>query len=342
MGVMFPDDAAPDRPVLVLLESPGAPPPYNLAEIETLARVRRATAADLPAALPGADILILWDFFSRALRDNWGPTTQTLRWVHVCAAGVDALLFDDLAESDVVVTNARGVFDVPIAEFVLASILARDKKLADSRRSQAVREWRHRETIRTQHTSALVIGTGGIGRAIARILRAVGIRVTGVGRVAREHDPDFGTVHPSADLAAHVGRFDNIVAAAPLTAQTVGLIDATVLAAMAPHAHLINVGRGRLVDENALVDALRAGRVGQASLDVFATEPLAADSPLWGLDNVAISAHMSGDVVGWRDELADQLIGNLRIYRRTPPGDLPAALHNVVDKRRGYVVQSTP
>ena len=110
---------------------------------------------------------------------------------------------------------------------------------------------------------------------------------------------------------------------------------------MRSDAHLVNVGRGRLVDEEALADALRSGGIGAASLDVFVTEPLPDDSPLWDFDNVAISAHMSGDVVGWRDELADQVLENLRRYveaRREAGGEeLSTALRNVVDKRRGYV-----
>ncbi|MFW0797287.1 D-2-hydroxyacid dehydrogenase [Gordonia sp. CPCC 205515] len=326
----------PDPPVVTLLGSPNAAQPHNLAEIERIATVRYCTEADLGAALPGSEVLLVWDFFSRALKDNWGPATQDLRWVHVCAAGVDSLLFDDLRDSNVVVTNAAGVFDQPIAEFVLASILARDKQLHESKAYQREVEWRHRETTRTAGTSALVIGTGGIGRATARLLRAVGLRVEGAGRTARVDDPDFGTVHATADLAEYVGGFDNVVAIAPLTAQTERMINAPVLAAMRRDAHLINVGRGALVDESALVDALRTGEIGAASLDVFDTEPLPADSPLWTMRNVAISPHMSGDVRGWRDVLADLFLDNLHRYLESPA--VPAGvLRNVVDKDRGYV-----
>lgn len=322
------------RPVTVILGADGVPDPGDLAEIERLADVRHATAASLADALPGAEILLVWDFFSRALKDNWGPATESLRWVHVCAAGVDSLLFDELRRSEVVVTNAAGVFDQPIAEFVLASILARDKQLHTSRRLQAQGVWRHREPVRTAGTSALVIGTGGIGRATARLLRAVGMRVCGVGRVAIDDDPDFGVVRASEELATYVGGFDNVVVIAPLTPQTERMIDAQVLAAMRPGAHLINVARGALVDEPALVESLRTGPIGMASLDVFATEPLPADSPLWAMDSAVISPHMSGDTRGWRDELAAQFLDNLRRYVDSPAADL----QNVVDKEKGYVV----
>ena len=325
------------RPILVILGAPGQPAPADLARIERLAEVRWCTAATLADALDGAEILLLWDYFSRALKDTWGVATRSLRWVHVCAAGVDALLFDDLADSDIVVTNSRGVFDQPIAEYVLASILARDKLIHQSMALQRERVWQHRETRRTAGSSALVIGTGAIGRAIARLLTAVGIRVTGAGRTARVDDPDFGTVIATDRLAQRVGAFDTVVVIAPLTPSTDGLIDAAVLAAMRPDAHLINVGRGRLVDEPALIDALRKERIGAASLDVFATEPLPVDSPLWDLPNVAISPHMSGDAIGWRDELSGLFLDNLERYLSAGSADPTAILRTVVDKRLGFV-----
>ncbi|GAC67253.1 D-2-hydroxyacid dehydrogenase [Gordonia soli] len=328
------------RPTIVLLGADDLQAPGNLAAIEEIADVRRADATDLAAALPGADVLFLWDFFSRSLKDNWGEATEALRWTHVCAAGVDSLLFDDLADSDVVVTNAHGVFDQPIAEFVLASILAHHKQLHVSKQLQREHVWRHREPTRTQGSTALVIGTGGIGRAIARTLRAVGVEVTGAGRRARTDDPDFGTVHTTDDLTDYVGSFDTVVVIAPLTPQTERLIDAGVLSAMRPDAHLVNVGRGALVDEPALIDALQRREIAAASLDVFDTEPLPADSPLWDLPQVAISAHMSGDVLGWRDVLADQFLENLRRYVDANGVDLEGALINVVDKRKGYVAGS--
>lgn len=317
-------------PVVALLGRAGLAPPSNLEQIRDIATVRECTTADLGAALDGADVLLLWDFFSAALRDNWSAAGH-LRWVHVCAAGVDAMLFDDMRRSNVTVTNARGVFDKPIAEFVLASILAEDKQLHLSKTLQREKRWIRRDTTRTAGRSVLVVGTGGIGRATARLLRAVGLQVTGAGRTERAHDPDFGVVRATADLRSYVGDFDVVVAIAPLTAGTTGMIDAAVLAAMKPAAHLVNVGRGELVDETALIDALHTGSIGAASLDVFENEPPSVDNPLWEMENVHISAHMSGDVVGWGDELAGQFLQNLQHYLAGEP------LMNVVDKQAGYV-----
>lgn len=326
------------KPVVVILGRDGLDGPANLARIREVADVRLCTTADLGDALStdgGADVLMLWDYFSAALRDNWDHAAA-LRWVHVCAAGVDAMMFDDLRSSDLTITNAHGVFDGPIAEFVLGSIIAQDKQFHLSKKYQQIKHWERRDTIRTAGSTALVIGTGGIGRAVARLLRAVGLQVTGAGRTARTDDPDFGTVLRTDELAAYAGDFDNVVTIAPLTAQTERMIDAGVLAAMKPTAHLINVGRGQLVDEPALIEALRGGQIAAASLDVFETEPLPADNPLWDMDNVHVSAHMSGDVVGWRDELADLFLKNLQRYAAEEP------LANEVDKEAGYVRVSSP
>lgn len=318
------------KPRVVLLSAQGVALPFNLEALEAVADVTVTDAGGLPRAVAGTDVLFLWDFFSSALRDAW-PHADALKWVHVAAAGVDAMLFEELRSSEVVVTNAHGTFDQPIAEFVLASILAHNKQLHLSKRLQQDSVWKHRELTRTAGSRALVVGTGGIGRATARLLRAVGLEVRGAGRTPREEDPDFGTVVASSDLAAHAGWADHVVLAAPLTEQTRDLVDDVVLAAMKPSAHLINVGRGALVDEDALLQALRRGQIAAASLDVFREEPLPVSHPFWGLENVHMSAHMCGDVVGWRDALARQFLDNLERWMSG------ADLANVVDKQRGYV-----
>lgn len=284
---------SPDRTVIAVLSTAELGRPPGMDEIEARAEVRYAESDGLAEAVSGADALLLWDFFSTAVRDVWSVTDR-LRWIHVAAAGVDKLLFDDLRTSDVVVTNARGVFDRPIAEFVLASVLALAKDLHTSHDDQLERRWRHRETRSVVGETALVVGTGAIGRETARLLRAVGMEVRGAGRAARSGDTDFGEVVASADLAAQVGWADHVVVAAPLTEQTRGLVGTDVLAAMKPTAHLVNIGRGEIVDEQALREALRDGGIAAASLDVFATEPLPADSPLWSAPNLLITPHVGG------------------------------------------------
>ncbi|ANS77796.1 D-3-phosphoglycerate dehydrogenase [Serinicoccus hydrothermalis] len=320
------------RPRVVVLTAPGlaAPSQLDAAAAELDVEVEVVQAEELARALPGARALFLWDFFSAAVQDAW-PAADVLEWIHVAAAGVDSLLFEDLRRSDVTVTNAHGVFDRPIAEFVLASILAHAKRLHESMRLQREHEWAHRETTRVQGQRVLVVGTGGIGREIARLLRAVGCEVRGAGRREREDDPDFGTVVRSDELAEHVGWADHVVNATPLTPQTRGLLDGAVFAAMRPEAHVVNIGRGASLVEADLLAALREGRLAGASLDVFGTEPLPDDSPLWDAPGLVASAHLSGDVVGWRDRLAEQFVANLRRWRAGEP------LTGVVDTRLGYV-----
>jgi phosphoglycerate dehydrogenase-like enzyme len=323
------------RPRVTVLTDDAGDRPYNAAVLDELADVTYTTAAGLTEALPGSEVLLMWDFFSPALREAWHAADR-LQWVHVAAAGVDSLLFDELRHSSVVVSNARGIFDQPIAEFVAAAVLAHDKRLHESKQLQREHVWRHREVFRTEGSHALVVGTGSIGQACARTLRALGVRVTGAGRTARDDDPDFGRVVASDRLVEHVGDVDHVVLIAPLTPQTRGLLGADELAAMKRSAHLVNVGRGALVDEPALVEALRRGEIAAATLDVFETEPLPDDHPLWDLEQVHVSAHMSGDVVGWQDALADQFEQNLRSW---VGGGSPA---NLVDKATGYVPRGVP
>ncbi|TYC98877.1 D-2-hydroxyacid dehydrogenase [Arthrobacter echini] len=316
------------RPVIAVLE--GAHPVRGLERVQELAEFRVVQSDGLARALDGADVLYLWDFFSGALPAAW-HAADSLQWLHCAAAGVDRLLFPELVASDVVVTNAHGVFDQPMAEYVLGAVLHAAKGFGPLRDQQSQRDWIWREGRNIAGTRALVVGTGSIGRHTARLLRAVGIRVEGVGRVASEHDDDFGRVHAAADLARVVGDVDWLVLVAPLTPATENLIDADVMGALPESAVLINVGRGRLLDEEALVARLRDGTLAGAVLDTFAVEPLPPDNPLWSLPSVLITPHMASNADSWLDDLAAQFERNLRLWLAGEP------LPGVVDKVLGYV-----
>jgi phosphoglycerate dehydrogenase-like enzyme len=318
-----------ETPVVVVLcehleERPGLDPLHSRFEL------RFTDAARLPDAIAGAQVLFLWDFSSSAVEQVWDHCTD-LQWIHVAAAGVDTLLFPGLVSSDVVVTNARGTFDRPIAEFVLASVLAHAKLIHESHDLQRRHQWQHRETRGVAGARVLVVGTGAIGRQIARLLAATGLHVRGAGRSPGDADPDFGRLVSSADLPGQVGWADYVINATPLTDATRGLFDAAVFAAMKPTAHFINIGRGASVVEADLLAALTSRSIDGASLDVFDTEPLPVDSPLWDAPGLVVSAHMSGDVVGWRDTLARQFVDNAERWLAGKP------LVNVVDKSLGYV-----
>ncbi|MEU1304734.1 D-2-hydroxyacid dehydrogenase [Streptomyces shenzhenensis] len=309
-------------PTLLVLDADPLP---RLGRLTGRARVVHADERALAGLLPTADVLLVWDFASRAVRDAWPGGGPRPRWVHTASAGVDHLMCPELAGSDTVVTNARGIFDRPIAEYVAALVLAIAKDLPRTLDLQRQRTWRHREARRLAGTRACVVGSGPIGRTIARTLKALEVTPAVVGRVPRTgiHGPD--------DLDRLMSRADWVIAAAPLTEQTRGMFDARRFGVMQPSAHFINVGRGQLVVEDALVEALSKRWIAGAALDVFATEPLAPDSPLWRLPGLIVSPHMSGDTVGWRDELGNQFV---ELYERWAAG---RPLVNVVDKKRGYV-----
>ncbi|MCX4477210.1 D-2-hydroxyacid dehydrogenase [Streptomyces cellulosae] len=310
------------RPTLLVLDAEPLP---RLGGLTGRVRIEHADESTLAERLPHADVLLVWDFTSHAVRRAWPGEGPRPRWVHTASAGVDHLLCPELAASDTVVTNARGVFDGPIAEYVAGLVLAFAKDLPRTLRLQRERTWLHRETRRVAGTRACVVGSGPIGRAVAGTLKALGVRTALVGRAAR------AGVHGPEDLDRLLARADWVVAAAPLTEETRGMFDARRFGLMQPSAHFVNVGRGELVVEEALVRAVRDRWIAGAALDVFTAEPLAAGSPLWELEGVVLSPHMSGDTVGWRDELAAQFVELYELWEAGRP------LVNVVDKRRGYV-----
>lgn len=315
-------------PVVTVLCDGVEPDAEHLRPVVEQADVRCVDGAGLADALPGTDILFVYDFRSTALPGAWHRADR-IRWVHVGATGVDAVMFDELIDSEVVVTNTRGLFDQPIAEYVLAQILNFAKDVPESLRLQQRHEWRHRESERITGATVLVVGTGSIGRAIARLLRAVGMRVRAVGRTARLGDPDFGVV--ATDLHAELPVADYVVCVTPLTPQTRHLFDAGAFAAMKPHARFVNVGRGESVVTDDLVAALRGGALAGAALDVVDPEPLPVGHPLWDLPNVVVTPHNSGDFVGWRAEIVAAFADNFQRWVSGRP------LSNVVDKKLGYV-----
>ena len=316
------------RPVVAALYREALPP--RISEVEELAEVRLTKADGLAKAMDGADVLYQWHSFSPALKENWGAASS-LKWIHVTAAGVSQLMFDELIQSDVVYTNSRGVLSRAIAEFALGFVLDMAKDSQGSSRLQLLQRWQHRTTRKIQGQTALVVGTGSIGREIARLFRAVGMEVDGAGRASRSGDADFGRIHASSDLAGTVHDYDYLVLAAPLTTDTRGLVGAEVLNAMRPSARLINVGRGELVDTHALIEALASGSIAGAALDVVHPEPLPEGHALWDMDNVIITPHMSGDTEDYLDDLGKLFVENLKRFCDGEP------LDNVVDKALGFV-----
>jgi phosphoglycerate dehydrogenase-like enzyme len=318
----------PRVPRVLVLDADPLP---RLDRLEGRAQVLHCDEKSLATRLPEADVLLVWDFLSDAVREAWPGPGPRPAWVHTASAGVDRLLFPELMESPAVVTNARGVFDRPIAEYVAGLVLAFAKDFLGSWELQRQRRWLHRETAKVHGSRALVVGSGPIGRRVGVTLRALGIEVDLVGRGARDTDPDFGRVHASESLPELLPGADWVVCVAPLTPATRGLFGRAAFERMKPGARFINVGRGQHVVEADLDAALRGGHLAGAALDVFAAEPLPQDSPLWDAPGLIVSPHMSGDTIGWRQDLAEQFCDNFDRWEAGEP------LFNVVDKRLGYV-----
>ncbi len=319
------------KPVLVIQGATSADQVPGLAELESRAEIRFATTADeLCAELPGADALLGWNFRADNLRQAWGSADR-LRWIHWAGAGVDAAMFPELVASDVVLTNARGIFDRPMAEWVLGVMLCFAKRLPETLASQARSSWDYRISETLLGKRALVVGVGSIGRAIGRLLRAAGLEVEGVGRRARDGGEDFSRIDAIGELHARLPQVDYVILITPLTEQTRNLFGAAEFDAMAAHARFINVGRGALVVEEDLLSALREGRIAGAALDVFVEEPLPADSPFWQAPNCIVSPHMSGDYVEYEADMAAQFIDNWKRFLAGEP------LANRVDKQLGFV-----
>ncbi|MFE7773076.1 D-2-hydroxyacid dehydrogenase [Streptomyces sp. NPDC057445] len=309
-------------PILLVLE---ADPPPRLGPLTGQAHIRYTDDRSLAEELPHADALLVWDFTSDAVRRAWPGPGPRPRWVHTPSAGVDRLLTPEFAASDTVLTNARGIFEEPIAEYTAALVLAMAKDLPGTLELQRQRRWRHREGLPVAGSRAVVVGAGPIGLAIARTLRALGVVVAVTGRTARQG------VHGAGELDGLLPRADWVVCAAPLTDATRGMFDARRLGLMRPSARFVNVGRGALVVEDELVTALTERRIAGAALDVFAHEPLEPGSRLWDVPGLIVSPHMSGDTVGWRDRLGAQFVELFALWAAGKP------MPNVVDKKRGYV-----
>ncbi|MES9555348.1 MULTISPECIES: NAD(P)-dependent oxidoreductase [unclassified Streptomyces] len=314
-------------PTLLVLDTDPSP---RLGRLTGRARIRYTDAAGLAARLPTADVLLVWDFASDAVRAAWPGDGPRPAWVHTASAGVDRLLCPELTASGTVVTNARGIFERPIAEYVTGLVLAFAKDLPGTLELQRRRQWRHRETTRLAGSRAVVVGAGPIGREITRLLIALGVQVALVGRTARR------TIHGAEDLDRLTALADWVICAAPLTESTRAMFDARFFGLMQPSARFINVGRGPMVVEDDLAEALRRRWIAGAALDVFEREPLGPESPLWDVPDLIVSPHMSGDTAGWRDRLSEQFVAMYELWSAGEP------LPNVVDKQRGYVPVREP
>lgn len=257
-----------------------------------------------------------------------------VRWVHAVQAGAGAFVTGARLSDDqlarVTVTTSAGVHAGPLAEFAMFGMLAGSQDLARLKRLQAAKQWPARLlTPQLSGATCLIVGAGEIGKALAARAKAMGMYTIGVKRRV-EDVPGFDEIVGSDDLAAVAPRADHLVVTLPGTASTEKLVDGAVLAACKPGVVVVNVGRGTVIDEAALIEALRSGQVSSAALDVFEREPLPADSPLWEMPNVIVSPHSATLDAGEAARVAALFCDNLRRYLDG------ARLRNVVDPVQGY------
>jgi D-2-hydroxyacid dehydrogenase (NADP+) len=279
-----------------------------------------------------AEIGIAW-----SIRPEQITAAKKLRWIHSPAAAVHQLMFPDLVNSDIILTNARDVHGPVVAEHVIALIFALAKKIPDSVRLQVEHIWGQQilwdELPRIREVAGAtlgVVGLGSIGRPVVKSAKALGMRVMAVREHPEKGNDGADAVFRPAQVDEIFRQADYIVLAAPVTNSTKAMANAERLALMKPDACLINVGRGPLVDEAALAYALREKKIGGAALDVFPKEPLPADSPLWDLPSLLITPHTAALTDKLWERHYSLFSGNLRRYLSGEP------LLAVVDKRKGY------
>ena len=289
-------------------------------------------ADTLRTFLPDADIA-----FSAAIDRSAFASLTRLKWVQSPATGVGGMLGPELIASPIVVTSARGVRAGAIAEHVMGVTIALARLQPLVLRRQAEHRWSLEEVessgaVRTLRGRRMaIVGLGAIGLEVARLASAFGMRVSAIRRRLDLAVPaGVDEVLPPGALHELLGRSDVVVLSAPLTAETTRLIDQTALDRIKRGALLINVGRGKLVDDEAVVAALQDGRLGGAALDVFTREPLDAASPYWDLPNVIVTPHIAGAMEDYWTPLVKLFAENLRRFEKGEP------LLNVVDKAAGY------
>jgi phosphoglycerate dehydrogenase-like enzyme len=312
---------------VVISVSPDTDLPKGWEAVEQFANVVVARSeTETARELADADALFLWNFSSRILRRTGLPAG--LSWIHTASLGVDAVLSAEVVRSPVIVSNTRGVFERPIAEYVLGLMLAIAKDFRTTFENQKRGEWQWRPTRTVAGHSVALVGPGAIGKEIHRILTAVGYEVRSFGRRRVEGDGVFGRIRALTELTDHLPEMDTVILALPLTGTTRGFMGGEKLDRMKPGSTLINIGRGGLVDEGALLAALNRGAPAMAALDVFAQEPLPHTHPFWKMDRVIVSPHMSADTVGFEQLVFRRFAANLERWSNG------LAVHDVVDKEK--------
>jgi phosphoglycerate dehydrogenase-like enzyme len=317
---------------LLVISNPTAPNLRLLDQLKEPVEIRVGEDLEfLKTHAPHAEVILNGSHHGELLHAVL-PCARRVKWIHVLSAGVDKILFPELIESQTPLTNGRGVFKDSLAEFSIASILFFAKDLRRLVSSQEAGKWEQFDVVQIRGLTLGVVGYGEIGRETGRLARALGMKVVAARRRATlsANDGDLERAYPPEGLREMLSVSDYVVVSTPLTGETRGLIGDAELRAMKSSGVIINVGRGPVIVEPALIAALTEKRIRGAALDVFDVEPLPAGHAFYRLDNVLLSPHSADHVVGWADSAMNQFIENFERYRSGQP------LENLVDKKAGY------
>jgi phosphoglycerate dehydrogenase-like enzyme len=317
---------------LLVISNPSAPQVSVLNRIPEPVEIRVGHDLDFAQReAPEAQAILVANFRSEPFRTVF-PLAKRLDWVHCLAAGVDFLLFPELVASSVSLTNGRDMFSEPLAEFAIASMLFFSKDLRRMLRGQEAGRWDPFNVGMLREHTLGIVGYGGIGRATARLARGMGMRVLALRRRAAlsQDEPALEAVYPPDRLREMLALCDFVLVATPLTGETRGMIGADELSVLKRSAVIMNVGRGAVIVESALIEALEQDRIRGAALDVFEHEPLPEGHPFYRLPNVLLSPHCADRAEGWQQVAMQVFLENFERYRQGQP------LKNVVDKKAGY------
>jgi phosphoglycerate dehydrogenase-like enzyme len=283
----------------------------------------------LQAIAPEIDVLLNGDFRDATPFLETFPLATRVRWMHVLSAGVEKALSPAIVASPVPMTNGRDLFSRPLAEWVIGSMVYFAYDFPRLMRNQQAHKWEPFDRTPLAGQTLGIVGMGGIGRALAARIRPFEMRILTTRRVPTP-DPLVDATYPPGKINEMLAQSDFVAAAAPLTKDTQGMIGAAQFAAMKPSAVIINVGRGPVIDEAAMLDALKSKKIHGAAIDVFDNEPLAAGHPFWDLENMLISPHTADRTKTLRDDAVDFFVENFDRFRKGEP------LKNVVNKHAGY------
>ena len=306
-------------------------PRIKLTDVSDLFRAERngdsAAKEKLDALLAEAEVV-----FGARLPQNVVTRAPQLKWIQVTSAGVNRFLDAEMLESSVVLTNSSGMHATPISEFVLGLMLMFVKHAPSCFQAKQEKEWRRFPPSVLRLKTVGIVGLGSIGREVARLAKAFGMRVLATRRSTKQagRTKYVDIMLPQNQLRQLLAESDFVVLALPLTHETAGFIGEEELRAMKPTAYLINIARGGVVDEEALIRALEENWIAGAGLDVFVTEPLPPDSKLWELPNVILSPHISGGLEDYAAQATELFLKNLSRYLNGEK------LLNIVDKKKGY------